>query len=105
MAYTGALKGTKDYAAPIRERDYESTKKQESVEIILQDFDFGWTARDKKQVIELWKSGVSIIDIAEQVRPGKYGHEEVSFLIIHMIYSKEIRKRKGGMFGSKKGVS
>jgi len=105
MAYAGALKGTKDYAVPIKERDYESTKKQEPIETILEDFNFGWTARDKKQVIELWKSGVSIVDIAEQVRPGKYGHEEVSFLIIHMIYSKEIRKRKGGMFGSKKGVS
>jgi len=101
MAYAGALKGTKDYAAPTKERDYESTKRQEPVEIILTDFDFGWTARDKKQVIELWKSGVSIVDIAEQVRPDKYGQEEVMFLIIHMIYSKEIRKRKGGMFGKR----
>ena len=100
MSYPGPLRATKNYALPVKDSEYESTKKQESIEIILTDMDFGWIARDKQQVIELWKSGVSIVDIANQVRPGRFGQEEVMFLIIHMIYAKDIKKRKGGMLGN-----
>lgn len=40
--------------------------------IILDDLDFSWHQHEIDLAAELWDSGVSIADIAKQVRPAAY---------------------------------
>lgn len=77
--------------------------------IILEDLDFSWHETEIERVIEMWQRGVSISEIAEQVRPPVYpirgkgdSVDEVALLIMHLCRQGKIRPRPGGLFG--KGV-
>ena len=77
--------------------------------IILDDLDFSWTIEEVEEVKKLWKDGVNIVDIAQQVRkktPDFYRKEqdainETALLIMHLDRKGQIKPRKGGIFGSK----
>ena len=77
--------------------------------IVLDDLDFSWTIEEVEEVKKLWKDGVGIVDIAQQVRkktPDFYRKEqdsidETALLIMHLGRKRQVKPRKGGIFGSK----
>lgn len=77
--------------------------------IVLDDLDFSWTESEVKQVKQLWKKGVSIVEIANTVRKQNLDFyrkdqdaiDETALLIIHLGRKGQIKSRKGGVMGGK----
>ncbi|MEG6615365.1 hypothetical protein V6C27_02830 [Peptococcaceae bacterium 1198_IL3148] len=90
-------------------KDSLKLRPKEELKIALYDLDFSWYHWEIEQVIELWNEGVSIEDIALQVRPAKNGIktrddavDEVALLIMHLRRQGMIRHRTGGAWGGDK---
>lgn len=83
-------------------------KKKEELFIIHDDLDFGWTKKDMQKVIELWNDGMSLEDIAKQVRPPRTlpikrtidgSIDETFLLLFHLSRNDKIHSRQGGLLG------
>lgn len=68
--------------------------------IVLDDLDFSWFHNEVDIVLQMWKSGIGLIDMADQLRPGNDdGQYEVLLLLLHMARQGKITPRAGGIWG------
>jgi hypothetical protein len=64
--------------------------------IVLEDCNFIWEAKELREMVKLWKSGMSVETMAEHFERDP---DEVLLAIIHLAKDKRISGRKGGAFG------
>ena len=64
--------------------------------IACEEYDFIWLESEIDMVRQLWRKGVSIVEIAKTV---KRNVNEVAILIMDQNEHGEIGNRKGGVFG------
>ena len=74
-------------------RNYEEPKY-----IALEDLNFAWLEEEIVTVIQMWREGRPIWDIADAL---KRPQEEVIVLLIDLGMKGGIRKRTGGVFGDR----
>lgn len=70
---------------------------KEELVIALDDLDFSWYRQEVERVKKLWIYGWHIADIAKQMQRKQ---DEVAILIMHLARKREIKRRKGGVFGA-----
>lgn len=76
--------------------------------IILDNLDFDWKENDIKRVIQKWREGASIEEMAAELRPSvnrlkktaEDGQDEVILLLFHLSRQGKISPREGGIFGA-----
>lgn len=64
--------------------------------IACEDYNFTWSDEEIKQFREMWRQGVSIPQMAVELRRHQ---NEIGILVMDQIEHKYIRPRKGGMLG------
>lgn len=77
-------------------KDYMKRKRLQTY-IACEDFDFTWDRTEVARFRELWRSGVSIVDIAEEL--GRH-QVEVGILAFDQAELTRINPRVGGMLGT-----
>jgi len=76
--------------------DLKKWRPHEELYIALSELDFSWYPDEVERVKKLWRYGLHIADIAEQL---KRDPDEVAILIMDLARQKIIKPRKGGVFG------
>ncbi|MBI6052336.1 hypothetical protein [Clostridium perfringens] len=66
------------------------------MKVILEDIDFLWSEEDIEVVKKLWERGTGIKDICKVI---KREGDEVFLLLLHLVRSGEIKKRKSYIWG------
>jgi len=64
--------------------------------IALEELNFLWDEDDVLKFREMWEEGLSLPDIAKQLKRKK---NEVAVLILDQAEEKKIKPRKGGLWG------
>lgn len=72
-------------------------KKRLNTYIALENLNFNWDLKQVEMFQEMWKSGSSIIELAEFFERSQ---EEIGLLIIDRSLKDKIKPRKGGLFGN-----
>lgn len=93
--HAATIIATRDYSRDFTPKP-DRTKKDTSMTIILESLDFSWTDADMQTFREMWRAGVSLIEIAEKLnRPT----DEVALLVLHEAREGTIQPRAGGLWG------
>ncbi|PWW06294.1 hypothetical protein DFQ01_103196 [Paenibacillus cellulosilyticus] len=69
---------------------------RQKIYLACEDMNFAWDEVEVRKFHELWKAGVGIFDIAEQL---KRDPDEVALLIIDRSRQHRIQPRTGGIWG------
>ena len=69
--------------------------------ICLADLDFSWFPAEVEQVASLWRQGVSLVDIAAEVRgKGADAVDETALLVWDLARRGKVERRPGGVLGT-----
>lgn len=82
---------------------YDITKMElkEPIIYMLDKFDLTTNKTEIAKAKQMWNTGASIHDIAQEIRPTQRGITETFLLLLHMAEEGIIKPRKGGMWGGR----
>lgn len=81
--------------------DMNKMRPQESVEVLLEEYDLSTVPSEKAKVKQLWNEGKSLFQIADEIRPTKRGRTETLILLLDMLDKGTIQEREGYLWGMK----
>ena len=79
-----------------QKRDLEKTDPTDRLYMALEIFDLSFCPAEVKQVKDLWKCGLHLMDIANQISRAP---EEVFALLLDLISNQRIAPRQNGVWG------